>query len=165
MVLKVFPPLVGRSQTAARMQHDGVPRQAPLAVTEDLTANSEGKHNRNILRDLLAQRRPLLASSTSPGTNTRDNQAGKRHNARTLTVDPSPCLCAARPGDAPHASGRSAPPATKKVQPAHAADARREEGAEGAGRHVDEREQCERQSRTLRGRGQLSKSGHRSLWS
>jgi len=165
MVLTVCPPLVGRSQTAARMQHDRVPRQAPLAVTDELPANSKGKHNRNILKDLLAQRRPLLSSFTSPGTNSRDNLAGKRHNARILRGDPRPWQCAPRPGDALHASRRSAPSATKNVQPSHAVDSRREEGAEGAGRHVNEREQCERLSRTLRGRGQLSKSFHRSLWS
>jgi len=119
----------------------------------------------NILRDLLAQRRQPMASSTSPATDTRDNLAEKRHDARTLRVAPSPWQCAARPGDALHNSRRSAPPATKNVQPSPDADARLEEGAEGAGRHVDEREQCERPSRTLRCRGQLSKSCHRSLWS
>jgi len=165
VVLKVYPPLLGRSQTAVRMHHHGVPPRAPLTVTDDLPTNIEGKHKRNNLRDLLAQRRPLWASSTSPGTSTRDNLAEKRHNARTLRVSLSPWQCAARPGHALHASRRSAPPATKKVQPSHAADARCKEGAEGAGRHVDEREQCERQSRTLRGSGQLSESCHRSLWS
>ena len=165
VVLKVFPQLVRRSQTAAPMQQDGVPRQAPLAFTDDLSSSSQGKHNRNNLRDLLAQRGPLLASSTSPGNITHDILAGKRHNARTVRVNPSPWQCAASPGDALHAFRRSALPVTKKVQPAHAADASREDGAEGAGQHVDEREKCESQSRTLRGRCQLSKSCHRSLWS
>jgi len=165
VALKVCLPLVGCSQTAARMQPDGVSWKALLAITDDLPANSQRKHIRFFWETFSQKRRPLSASSISRGTNNRDGLTKKRRNPRTPSVDLGPWQCGTPLRDALHASCRSAPPAAEAVQPDPQDSSRREEGGEAGGRHDDRCEERRSDVRTLRVRRQESKSCHRSRWS